>query len=118
MSDLCHRGGACHSQEVGVCGRSLSVPEEELQLRVQVADERAACDDLSVAVVQRQAAVTHVLAVYALGPCGDADYLGLLHVRAWTRVGGGNQDQGRALGLLCFCIFIVPIPILYRSPTS
>lgn len=55
-----------------------------LQLGVEVPDERAAGHDLGVAVVQGQASVAHVLAVYALGPRGHADDLGFLHVGAWT----------------------------------
>lgn len=57
-------------------------PKEELQLHVQVSDEGAAGDDLSVAVIKRQATVTHVLAVDALCSRGDTDDLGLFYISA------------------------------------
>lgn len=69
---------------------SAHSPEEELQLGVEVPDERAAGDDLGVAVVERQAAVAHVLAVDALGARRDTDDLRLLHVRAWRAEGRGE----------------------------
>ena len=64
-----------------------------LQLCVQVPNERAASDDLSVAIVERQAAVAHVLAVYTLCPRGDADHLGFLDVSACV---GGKVFKGSA----------------------
>lgn len=59
------------------------LPEEILQLRVQVPDERATSYDLSMAVVEGQASVAHVFPVDALCSRGHADDLSLLHICTW-----------------------------------
>ena len=64
-------------------------PDQGLQLSVQEPHQGTACYDLSVAVVQREAAVAHVLAVDALGSRGNADHLRLLNIRAWMGMGTG-----------------------------
>lgn len=56
-------------------------PEEVFQLTVQVSNEGATCDDLSMAVVKGQSSITHVLPIYTLGSCGDANHLSILHIR-------------------------------------
>lgn len=60
-------------------------PEERVQLGVQVPDERAASQDLGVAVVEGQTSIAHVFTVDALCSCGHTDDLGLLHIGTWTR---------------------------------
>lgn len=76
-------------------------PEEELQLGVEVPDERSPGDDLGVAVVQRQAAVAHVLAIDALGARRDADDLCFLHVRTWRRAEGAESAPLSSFSVLC-----------------
>lgn len=83
-------------------------PEEKLQLAVEVPDERAPGDYLSVAVVERQAAVAHVLTVDAFGSGGDTDDLRFLYVRpCW----GGRRNQDTSVKA-----HNPPGQILFHSP--
>lgn len=68
---------------IGNTGRYVHWPEEELQLSVEVSDEGASGDYLGVTVIERQAAVTHVLTVDALGSRGDTYDLCFLHIGPW-----------------------------------
>lgn len=68
---------------VNICNcDAVHWPEEELQLSVEVPDERASGDYLSVAVIECQAAVAHVLTVDAFGSRGDTNDLCFLHICA------------------------------------
>lgn len=52
----------------------LFVPQQQLQLSAQEADQRPPTDDLSMAVAERTAPIAH--AVQTLGPCGHRHNLG------------------------------------------
>lgn len=67
---------------VGTRALRTHAPQGQLELGIEEPEQRAAGDDLGVAVVERQAPVTHVLAVDALGARGHTDHFGVLHVRA------------------------------------
>lgn len=53
-----------------------------LQLHVEIPDQGATSNDFSVTIVERQATVAHILAVYTLGSRGDADDLSVLDISA------------------------------------
>lgn len=57
-------------------GQRRLVPQQQLQLRVEEAQQRPPADDLGVAVAQRPSAVASAVPVQTLGPRGQRDHLG------------------------------------------
>lgn len=105
-------------------------PHEELELRVEEAQQRSAGRDLGVAVVDHLALVAQVLAVDALGARGQRHHLGLPEIQVCWK-GGQRSRRGKAVNssasasndtiqfsFACVCFFFLIFSLFWGEATS